>query len=140
MNINIIDDLRPLKLKHAKEILALLLDKQYEFDILCITQKVTFNPKLPEHITSAFGDMILFSLANYTLSSAKIENENLIFEAGFGEENIGSIVTVPIKSIVQITHDETPLFINITATFEEKEEKPTNPFELNPRNKKFMTE
>ena len=138
MNIKIIDDLRALKLKHAKEILALLIDKQYDFDILCITQKVTFNPELPQHITSAFGDMILFSLANYTLSSAHIENENLIFEAGFGEENIGSIVTVPIKSIVQITHDETPLFINITATFEEKEEKPKNPFELNPRNKKFM--
>ncbi len=139
MNLEIINDLRPVKLKHAKEILSLLLSKQYEFDILCVTKKIEFNPILPEHITSAFGEMILFSLANYTLQSARIENENLIFEAGFGEENIGSIVSVPIKSIVQITHEETPLFINITATFDEpKEEKPKNPFELNPRNKKFM--
>jgi len=138
MNLEIINDLRPVKLKHAKEILSLLLSKQYEFDILCVTEKVSFNPSLPEHITSAFGEMIIFSLANYTLQSAKIENDNLIFEAGFGEENIGSIVTVPIKSIVQITHEETPIFINITATFEEP--KPKNPFELNPRNKKFMNE
>jgi len=136
MNLEIINDLRPVKLKHAKDILSLLLSKQYEFDILCVTEKVSFNPELPKHITSAFGEMIIFSLANYTLQSAKVENDNLIFEAGFGEENIGSIVTAPIKSIVQITHEETPLFINITATFEEP--KPTNPFELNPRNKKFM--
>ena len=138
MNIEIINDLRPLKIKHAKEILSLLLSKQYEFDILCVTEKISFNPPLPEHIKSAFGEMILFSLANYTLSSATIENENLIFEAGFGEENIGSVVSVPINSIVQITHNETPIFINITATFEEPEPKTKNPFELNPRNKKFM--
>ena len=136
MNMQLINDLRDIKLKHAKEILSLLLDKNYEFDILCVTKNVDFNPSLPEHITSAFGDMILFSLANYTLRSAKIIDDKLIFEAGFGEENIGSIVSVPIKSILQITHNETPLFINITATFEE--EKPKNPFELNPRNKKFM--
>jgi len=136
MNLEIINDLRVIKLKHAKEILSLLLAKEYEFDILCVTDKVSFNPPLPEHITSAFGEMILFSLANYTLQSAKIENDNLIFEAGFGEENIGSVVSVPIKHILQITHNETPLFINITATFEEP--KPKNPFALNPRNKKFM--
>ena len=85
MNLDIINDLRPLKLKHIKEILSLLLNKQYEFDILCVTKKIDFNPVLPEHITSAFGEMILFSLANYTLQSARIENEIRIFEAGFGE-------------------------------------------------------
>ena len=139
MNIQLINDLRPIKIKHAKEILSLLISRKYEFDILCVTKHINFNPPLPNHITSSFGEMILFSIANYTLSTAVIENENLIFEAGFGEENIGSIVSVPIKSILQITHNETPLFINITATFEEKEEKkPKNPFELNPRNKKFM--
>ncbi len=144
MNMEMINDLRPIKLKHAKEILSLLISKQFEFDILCVTDKITFNPSLPEHITSSFGELILFSLANYTLSSALIENENLIFEAGFGEENFGSQVSVPIKYILQITHDETPLFINVTATFEEPKtdkehnETPKNPFELNPRNKKFM--
>ena len=137
MNMQIINDLRPIKLKHAKEILSLFLTNNYEFDILCVTKNVNFNPVLPDHITSGFKEMILFSLANYTLQSAVIEGDNLIFEAGFGEENIGSVVTVPIKSIVQITHNETPIFINITATFEEP--KPKNPFALNPRNKKFMT-
>lgn len=137
MNIELINDLRPIKLKHAKEILSLLINKRYEFDILCVTKYIEFNPALPEHISSNFGEMILFSLANYTLESAKIIENDLVFEAGFGEENFGSIVTVPIKSILQITHNESPLFVNITATFDEP--KPTNPFELNPRNKKFMT-
>jgi len=130
---------REIKKKHAKEILEFLLNEKEEFDILCVTSEIDFNPKLPEHISSSFGDIILFSLANYTLQSAYIENENLIFEAGFGEENFGSVVTVPIESILQITKEETPLFINITASIPKpKPQKPKNPFEMNPRNKKFM--
>jgi len=128
---------REIKKKHAKEILEFLLNEKEEYDILCVTSEINFNPKLPEHISSFFGDIILFSLANYTLQSAYIENENLIFEAGFGEENFGSIVTVPIESILQISKEETPLFINVTASIP-KPQKPKNPFEMNPRNKKFM--
>ena len=130
---------RDLKKQHAKEILAFLLAEKEEFDILCSTSDINFNPSLPKHISSAFGDIILFSIANYTLQSAKINNETLEFEAGFGEENFGSIVTVPLDAILQITKDATPLFINITATIP-KPKKPKNPFELNPRNKKFMNE
>jgi len=130
---------REIKKKHAKEILEFLLNEKEEFDILCVTSEINFNPKLPEHISNSFGDIILFSLANYTLQSAYIENENLIFEAGFGEENFGSVVTVPIESILQIAKEETPLFINVTASIPKpKPQKPKNPFEMNPRNKKFM--
>ena len=107
--------------------------------MLCVTEEVSFNPALPQHISSAFGDILLFSLANYTLQSAKIVGENLKFEAGFGEENFGSIVTVPIEYIIQITKNEAPLFVNIAATIP-KPKKPKNPFALNPRNKKFMSE
>jgi len=131
---------REIKKRHANEILEFLLDEKEEFDILCVTSETDFNPKLPEHISSAFGDIILFSLANYTLQSAYIEKENLIFEAGFGEENFGSIVTVPIESILQIAKEEAPLFVNITASIPKpKPQKPKNPFEINPRNKKFMS-
>jgi len=132
-------DFRKLKEKHAKEILSFLLDLQEEFSIVCAYEGIDFSPKLPEHISSAFKDVIIFILANYTLSTAKIEGENLIFEAGFGEENFGSVVTVPIENIIQILEDETPLFINVAATLP-KPKKPKNPFELNPRNKKFMSE
>ena len=134
-----LETFRNIKLKHVREILSFLLNEQEEFDLLCITKETSFNPSLPSHISSAFGDILLFSLANYTLQSAKIVGENLKFEAGFGEENFGSIVTIPLEYIIQIAKNETPLFVNITATIP-KPKKPKNPFELNPRNKKFMNE
>ena len=37
----------------------------------------------------------------------------LIFEAGFGSENFGSVVTVPLLRIMQIIVDETPVLINL---------------------------
>lgn len=130
---------RNIKAKHAKEILSFLLSEKEEFDLLCVTKEISFNPLLPTHISSAFGDIILFSLANYTLQSAKIIKNTIEFEAGFGEENFGSIVSLPIDAILQISKNETPLFVNVTATIP-KPEKPKNPFEMNPRNKKFMNE
>jgi len=133
-------DFMQLKIKHAKEILALLLSIQEEFDILCALEGIEFEPELPSHISSAFKDVILFSLANYTLSTATIKDDYLQFEAGFGEENFPSVVKVPIGNILQITQEEAPLFINVAATLPKpkKEEKPKNPFELNPRNKKLL--
>ena len=133
---------RKLKEAHAKELLYFLLDNvNDEFSIVCALEGIKFEPKLPEHIISAYKDIIIFVLANYTLSTAKIEDDYLIFEAGFGEENFGSVVTVPIGNIIQILQYETPLFINPAATLPKpKEEKPKNPFAANPRNKKFMSE
>ncbi len=130
---------RKIKAKHAKELLEFLIPNAEEFDVLCSTDKITFNPELPKHISSAFGEVLVFTLANYTLSTAKIMDNKLTFEAGFGEENIGSVVSVPLSAIIQITEEETPLFINVAATLPKPEpEKTQNPFELNPRNKKFM--
>jgi len=130
---------RDLKAKHATEILSVLLKENEPFTILAHLPAISFNPALPEHITSKFTEAIVFAIANYTLESAYINENNFIFEAGFGEENIGSVVTVPIDNIIQITQEEIPLFINITATLP-KQEKPKNPFALNPRNKKFLKE
>ena len=130
---------RDLKAKHATEILSVLLERNEPFNILAHLPAISFNPALPEYITSQFTDTIIFAIANYTLESAHINDNNFIFEAGFGEENIGSVVTVPIDSIIQITQEEIPLFINVTATLP-KQEKPKNPFALNPRNKKFIKE
>ena len=132
-------EFRKIKEKHAKEILEFLIPNAEEFDILCSSDEISFNPALPKHITSGFGEVLVFTLANYTLSTAKIIDNKLTFEAGFGEENIGSVVSVPLGVIIQITQEETPLFINVAATLPKPEpEKPKNPFELNPRNKKFM--
>lgn len=94
--------------------------------------------------------MTLFFLAGYTFESARIENDCLVFEAGFGAENFGSIVTVPLLSIVQIIVDEQPVLINL-AKYEKKEEKvpekelddkgvenSMNIFLSNPENSKFI--
>ena len=129
---------RDLKAKHAKEILFALLEKNEPFAILAHLAAISFNPALPEHITSQFTDAIMFAIANYTLESSYINENNFIFEAGFGKENIGSVVTVPIDNIIQITQEEVPLFINVAATL--PKQKPKNPFALNPRNKKFIKE
>jgi hypothetical protein len=130
---------RDLKAKHAEEILTVLLQNDEEFSIICHREHIKFNPVLPEKITQHFTDAIVFAIANYTLQSSHILDGNLIFEAGFGEENIGSIVTVPLDSIIQIAQDDIPLFINTAATLP-KEDKPKNPFAANPRNKKFIKE
>ena len=133
-------EFQKIKEKHARELLFFLLENvKDEFSILCNLEGVEFNPDLPPHIKSAFKDVIMFVLANYTLSTAKIEGKNFVFEAGFGEENFGSIVTVPIENIIQILQYDTPLFINVAATLP-KPKKPKNPFEMNPRNRKLMGE
>ena len=130
---------KELKANHAKEILTILLERDEPFSILAHLPAINFNPPLPKHITKQFTEIIVFAIANYTLQSAHISDDNFIFEAGFGEENIGSVVTVPVENIIQITQDEVPLFINAAATLP-KEEKPKNPFAVNPRNKKFIKE
>ena len=105
--------------KHIQELLIYLFEAEQNFGILCKIEHLTFDPQLPKHITDEFRPMTLFFLAGYTFESARIENDALIFEAGFGSENIGSFVTVPLLSIIQIIIDETPIFVNL-ATVQER--------------------
>jgi hypothetical protein len=94
--------------------------------------------------------MTLFFLAGYTFESARLEEETLIFEAGFGEENVGSFVQVPLLSIMQIIVDETPIFVNLASPSEVASNKSTKrengvensmaSFLSNPENQKFIKE
>lgn len=104
--------------KHIEELLYLLFESNQNFGILCKIKHVTFDPELPEEIVDEFREMTLFFLAGYTFESSIIEDDALKFEAGFGKENIGSIVTVPLLSIVQIIVDETPIFVNMASPTE----------------------
>lgn len=66
----------------------------------------------------------------------------LTFETGFGEENIGSILTVPYYTILQIIVEDKVIFINHTAAVDSfKSEKITrnsaDVFKNNPKNKRF---
>jgi len=133
---------------HIRDMLIYLFENEQNFGILCKIDQLDFDPPLPKHISEEFRAMTLFFLAGYTFESARIDNDILIFEAGFGQENIGSFVSVPLLSIVQIIIDDTPAFVNlalpserIPAQVDEKNEgivNSMNSFLSNPENQKFL--
>lgn len=111
----LIDDKEFAKLmqKNMQDLIVLFFQKEQNFGILCKVDDVGFNPPLPDDISSEFRSLTLFFLAGYTFESARIEDGYLVFEAGFGSENFGSVVSVPLLSILQVIVDETPVLINL---------------------------
>lgn len=141
-------DFAQLMKKNIQELIVLLFEKEQNFGILCKIEDVSFEPELPESIKSEFRTLTLFFLAGYTFETARIEDDTLIFEAGFGSDNFGSVVHVPLLSILQIIIDETPVFINVSAYKEEKTQEvdidengvknSMESFLSNPENSKFI--
>lgn len=143
-------DFAKMMKRHIEELVVLFFQKEQNFGILCKIEDVSFDPELPDGMSAEFRALTLFFLAGYTFETARIEDEMLIFEAGFGSENFGSVVSVPLLSIVQIIVDETPLFINIAVENREKEEEKSKnvdengvknsmeSFLANPENSKFL--
>lgn len=145
---------------HTRDILQFLIQNSVNFNILCDMKRASFSPQLPEHITSTFNEITLFVLAGYTFESIELHEGCMSFEAGFGNENIGSIVSVEYEGIVQILlHDndllrEIPLFTNVSHpcfyNFSEEElqeiesiqreglEQSNLAFALNPENGRFF--
>lgn len=133
---------------HLRDMLIYMFENEQNFGILCKIEHITFDPPLPQHISEEFRAMTLFYLAGYTFESARIDQDVLIFEAGFGHENIGSFVSVPLLSIVQIIIDDTPAFVNLSVPAEqrpaahvEKSEGVQNSMSAllsNPENQKFL--
>ena len=114
---NVIEDnnFAVLMQNHMQELIVHFFNKEQNFGILCRIEDVSFEPLLPEKINSEFRSLTLFFLAGYTFETAEILDNTLIFEAGFGSENFGSLVSVPLLSIMQIIVDETPVFINLAS-------------------------
>jgi hypothetical protein len=147
---NVIDEAGFAKIMHKsiEDIIIHFFTKEQNFGILCKIEEVDFNPELPKDINSEFRPLTLFFLAGYTFETARIEDGMLIFEAGFGGDNIGSVVSVPLLSIMQIIVDETPIFINLSVYKESLEEKKVEDtqgvqnsmasFLNNPENSKFL--
>ena len=142
------EDFGDLMKKNMQDLIILFFEKEQNFAILCKIEEVSFNPELPKDINSEFRPLTLFFLAGYTFETAHIEGEYLVFEAGFGSDNFGSIVSVPLLSIVQLIVDETPVLINL-AVQTDHEEKTTKAdesgvknsmasFLSNPENSKFL--
>lgn len=139
--------------RHCCEILEYLIRKKISFSILCSVERVKFEPSLPQEIRNAFSELTLFILAGYTFESLELDGKNLYFEAGFGEENVGSFVTAPLDSIVQILlpnddglQSDFCIYVNLFATFSKiapspAEEEGVNSsmqaLLANPKNKRF---
>ena len=147
---NVIEDKQfaALMQKNIENLISHFFEREQNFGILCKIEEISFDPPLPEGINSEFRPLTLFFLAGYTFDTARIEGDFLVFEAGFGTDNIGSFVTVPLLSIMQVIIDETPVLINLASYKSEhltKEELDENGVEnsmasflSNPENSKFL--
>ena len=148
---NVIEDIEFARLmqKNIQDLIIHFFEKEQNFGILCKIEDVDFQPDLPSDINAEFRPLTLFFLAGYTFETARMEDDLLIFEAGFGSENFGSMVSVPLISIMQVIIDETPVLINLATYKEEITQKEIKvddngvensmaSFLSNPENSKFI--
>ena len=105
---NIIEDeeYKNLIENQIKETVFFLLEKNQEFSITANIEPVTFTPELPSVIRNQMHKFSLFTLSNYTYTTVQIDDDYMSFEAGFGNENLGSVVKIPLHAIFQIGVDE----------------------------------
>ena len=143
MTINLFQtpEYKALMGEHIYKTIDYLFSKDQEFAIACEIKHVTFNPELPSNIKETFKDTVLFVLSGYTFETAKLEEEYFYFEAGFGDENFGSTVTVPLLAIKQLFMGDHPIVFNLANPSEKKETSSKNSMEAlmnNPENKKLL--
>ena len=135
------EDYKVIVENQIKETVTFLLAKNQEFSITANIEPITFNPELPKVIKDQMHKFSLFILSNYTYTTIQVDDEFLSFEAGFGNENFGSVVKIPLHSIFQIIVDESILYINSVATVDkfnkDLKKNSFNVFKNNPNNKKF---
>lgn len=125
--------------EHIFNTIEFLFDTNQEFGVACEIEHVKFEPILPEYIQETLPIVTLFMLANYSFESASLDEDYLQFEAGFGKENFGSFVQIPLLAIKQIYVEEYPILINITSPQEEREEMDSMSALLNnPENAKLL--
>jgi hypothetical protein len=135
------DEYKELVEQQIKETILFLLDKKQEFSITANLEPISFTPELPKVIKDQMHKFSLFILSNYTYTTVLVDDEYLSFEAGFGNENFGSVVKIPLHAVFQIVVDESILYINSVATVDKfnknLKKNSFNVFKNNPNNKKF---
>jgi len=130
---------REMMQEHIFNSIEFLFDTNQEIGVACEIEFVQFDPPLPKDIESTLPTVTLFMLANYSFESASLNEDFLQFEAGFGIDNFGSFVQIPLLAIKQMFVDEYPILINITSPQEEKEEVDSMSALLNnPENAKLL--
>ncbi len=135
------DEYKSLVENQIKENILFLLKKNQEFSITANIEPITFNPELPKVIKDQMHKFSLFVLSNYTYTTVQIDDDYLSFEAGFGNENFGSVVKIPLHAVFQTIVDESILFINSLATVDkfnkDLKKNSFNVFKNNPNNTQF---
>jgi hypothetical protein len=107
------DEFRELQEEYLYRMIAFLLERGVEFAVAAEVEHIAFDPELPASIRERFSPVSLFVLTGYTYETAQLEEGSLLFEAGFGEENFGSRLTLPLLAIKQVIVGEYPVAINI---------------------------
>ena len=127
--------------KHFQETIKFLFEENQHFAIACEVEYLTFTPELPKEIKDTFQEVVLFIVGGYTFETASIEGDFFLFEAGFGEDNFGSHVKVPILAIKQLFVDDTPIIINMASPLKKQTGSKKSSMEAllnNPQNKKLL--
>ncbi|MCF6244735.1 MAG: hypothetical protein L3J43_06830, partial [Sulfurovum sp.] len=99
--------------EHISKTISYFFEKQQEFSVACEVKHIVFSPELPHEIQKSFDEVVLFIVSGYTYESATLDDESFSFEAGFGSDNFGSTVTIPLLAIKQIFIGENPIVFNL---------------------------
>jgi len=147
MTINLFQtaEYKALMQEHIIKTISYLFEKDQEFAIACEVKHVSFSPELPESIMETFNKSVLFVLSGYTFESSKLEADYFSFEAGFGEDNFGATVIVPLLAIKQLFVGDHPIVFNLAQPEEKRgasegNDKKSSMEALlnNPENKKLL--
>ena len=114
---------KELMQNHILATIEYLFDANQEFGVACEISAVSFSPDLPSDLHESLPEITLFMLANYSFETASIDQHYLSFEAGFGADNFGALVQIPLLAIKQLFVDEYPILLNVTSLNEIKIEK-----------------
>lgn len=132
---------RTLMEEHLEKTIGYLFNKDQEFALACEIKHIHFNPELPSSIKEDFNDTVLFVLSGYTYESAKLEAGYFSFEAGFGPENFGSTVTLPLLAIKQLFVGDHPIVFNLSQPIDQEQVSKKSSMEAllnNPENKRLL--
>lgn len=137
------DNFRLLMKMHVYECIEFLLQNNVRFSVLSNMPYVKFDPALPSPIMASMPmPVVLFTLDGYTYESAKLTQNYITFEAGFGSENFASFVKIPLGAIVQILVENSPILVNFSIHKENSHESKTKEsmamFLSNPQNRELF--
>ncbi len=143
MTINLFQtpEYKALMEEHIEKTIGYLFNKNQEFALACEIKHVSFTPELPSEIKETFNETVLFVLSGYTYETAKLEEGYFSFEAGFGADNFGATVTVPILAIKQVFVGDHPVVLNLAEPVKHEEVSEQNSMKAllnNPENKKLL--